>query len=340
MVGARWALLAVVAMIAVGAIGCGGGKKKPGGTNIAVVTPGVRDDSDWSVQLAAGAKAAAKAAHVRAQVVEGKTEATSKAVFTKLARTAQLVVAGSAADAATAAKVASATQVPALVVDSAKEARAGLVGDVDVEFAEAAYAAGIVADRAAFTRHLGIVMCDDGVMPMTDRFPIAAAYVAGARSVDPKAKASFVISGADAASAKEATLGLVKQGAQMIMDLCNLGAAGVVQGVEQAVKNPKTGETQVVSLFGDKSAVNKENVLLASLDVQPAVALKLALHDIRAGSFGKHPYRLGLANRGVVLTGTGRTPGEAVEDAMKDSAKPHQLPTAKDEVTLEAVIGK
>jgi basic membrane lipoprotein Med (substrate-binding protein (PBP1-ABC) superfamily) len=142
------------------------------------------------------------------------------------------------------------------------------------------------------------------------------------------------------ASAKVATLELVKRGAQMILGACGTAVEGVVQGVEQAVQKRATGETQFVGLVGDKSTVNKQNVMLTSVVVNPAVAVEQALRDVRADRFGKHVYTLDFANGGLTLQQTGRTPADAYEaaDQLKETIGSVALPQAANEHDLDALI--
>lgn len=343
MAGSRWAALAAVGAIAVGAVGCGGDgdSDKPSGTNIAVLTAGERDSPDWSRQMMVAAEATARKLHVRATVAEGSSESPVKPQLTRLARGAQIVMASYGADSAAAAQVAESTKVPTLVWGDPRALKPDLVGDVEFDLTAGAFQAGALAVHAARERSVGIVLCDDGGggWTMPERFEIAAAYVAGARAAEPKTRAGFVIAGADAAGAKEATLQLVKRKMQMILSICGAGEPGIFQGIEQAVKNPKTGEDQIVGLIGDKGSLNRENVVVTSVLIDPTVALNEALRDIRKGTFGKRVYTLDTKNRGITLMATGRTPGDALEIAQKIEL-PEQIPTAQDEVTLEKLIAE
>lgn len=341
MAGARWAALAVTSAIAVGIVGCGGGEDKPSGTNIAAVTPGARDEADWSRQTTDAVEATAKKLHVRARVVEGSAEAPVKPILRRLASDAQLIVALHHEDREAAVQVATSTKVPTLVWGDPAAARPGLVGNVEADLAPGAYQAGALAVRAAREKSVAIVLCDDGSSgwDMPERFRIAAAYVAGAKAADPKVKAAFVIAGADAEGARQATVDLGKRKFQMILAICGPTVSGVVEGLEQLVKDPVTGEDQLVGLIGDKGTLNRENVVVTSVLVNPGVAIEQAVRDIRADRFGKRPYELTLENRGITLLGTGRTPGDALEEASKMEV-PAEIPTARDEVTLEALIAE
>lgn len=339
MAGARWAALAAVGVIVMGAAGCGGDDKS-GGTKIALVTPGARDDPDWEAQLGKAAVKTAKRFHLGSQIVDPSNDAAARKALRRLAPDAQLLIAGHAADAAAARRIALAADVPTLVTGDPKALRPGLVGDVEVAWDEGAYAAGWAAARAAIERSVGIVLCDDGTAKMPDRFEIAAAFVAGAREQTASAKAAYGIVGADAQSAKEATLGLAARRIQMILAACGTAVPGVMQGVEKVGER----EHQFVGLIGEKAALNRENVVLTSVLVDPTVAYEQAVRDIRTDRFGKRVYRLTFANRGLTLLQTGRVPSDAWELGIKVgqriSREGTELPHATNEVELDRIIAQ
>ena len=340
MAGSRGAALAVMCAIAVGVVGCGGGDDdKPAGTDIVIVTPGTRDDPDWTKQVTDGGQAAAKKLGIRAKVVDGSAGGALKRSLTTRA---QLLVVPSEADRSAAVRLAVGSEVPTLVWGDPNALKAGLVGDVEADLRPGAYQAGAMAVQAARERSIGIVVCDDGSggWDLSDRFEIAAAYLAGARSKDPKTKAGYVIAGSDAEGAKQATVELAKRKLQMIMPICGApGNRGVVEGLEQVTKNVEMGEDQLVGLVGDKGEVNRENIVLTSVMINPAVAIEKALRDIRTDRFGTSVYRLTLANKGITLLQTGRTPADAYEAALKVEP-PEQLPLAPEGEDVDKLIAE
>ena len=324
MAGARWIVLAVAAMLTVSvATGCGGGKR-PGGTGVAIVTPGARDDIDWARQTVPAVRALARGLGVGALVAEA-TDADARATLTRLAGRAQLVIDPYGGDRAVAASVAATTKVPALVFGDPRAMRPGLVGDVEVAWGEGAYAAGVIAMHAARERSVGIVVCADGTAAdLANRYAAAAAYVAGARSVDPRAKVAYATAGSDghatAAEAQQATGKLAARGIQMILSACGAATPGVMQGVQRAVQTVD-GESQMVGLIGDKSTINRENEVVTSILVNPGSAFAQAARDVRSGGFGKHAYTLDLANGGITLLQSGRTPSDAYAAGVATKAQ-------------------
>jgi basic membrane lipoprotein Med (substrate-binding protein (PBP1-ABC) superfamily) len=339
--GARWAALAAIAVIGMGAAGCG--EEDSGeGTKIALVTAGTRDDADWATQTAAGVVKAARRLHVGSEVVDPDTDAAAARALRRLASDALVLIAPTRVDHAAARKVAVDAEVPTLVWGEPDALKPGLVGDVEVAWEEGAYAAGWMAVQAGRERSVGIVLCDDGTAEMAERFKIAAAFVAGARARDPRARAAYGISGIDAEGAETVTLELVRKGSQMILAACNAGLPGIVRGIERVVERAETGETQLVGLIGEKTAVNRENIVLTSVMVNPAVAFEQAARDVRSDRFGKRVYTLNFENGGLTLLQTGRTPQDAYEGGIEiaEGAADVDIPEARDEVELDRVIAE
>lgn len=343
MAGARWTAFAVIGTIVFGAAGCGD-EERSGGTTVAIVTAGARDDPDWSTQTANGAVKAARKLRLGSEVVEPADDAAARRALARLAPDAQILIAPYAGDRAAATRVAASQEVPTLLWGDPDGLRSDLVGDAEVAWEQGAWVAGWMAARASRERSVGIVLCDDGTAEMPDRFEIAAAYVAGARAQEPRAKAAYVICGADEASAALATRELVSRGTQMILGACGPSVSGVVKGIEKVIKRTETGETQLVGLVGEKTELNRENIMLTSVMVNPAVAFEQALRDIRAERFGTRVYTLDLENGGITLLQTGRTPQDAYEMALEAGEQfaddAIELPKATNEEELDAVIAE
>jgi basic membrane lipoprotein Med (substrate-binding protein (PBP1-ABC) superfamily) len=361
--GARWAALAVIAAIGPGLAGCGG-DSGPKGTNIAIITPGTRDDADWTTVTAAAVKRVATRRHVRAVVIDGSSGHVS-AALRRVAEHAQLIVVPYAGDRAAAMRAAADTDVPTLVWGDPHAQREGQVADVEWAGADGAYAAGTMAVHAAVYRSAGIVMCDNAEpLEMANRYRMAAAFVAGARAQSKQVRLFYTrvgdrggpVSDAQAKAATiRITLGgpmikvpytnpdpsgpdyLAERGAEFIFPLCGPAAPGVMRGVIRA-----DAEHQFVGTIGDKRLINEENDLLASILIHPEIAIEQALRDVRNGKFGNHAYRLEFANHGISLLRTGRTPGDAFEAAVHRRAqiidKLVGLPEASTEEALKAYM--
>ena len=353
--GARWAALAVMVAIVAAIAGCGG-SSGPSGTNIAIVTPGARDDADWTTVTAAAVRRVAARFHVRAVVVDGST-ADVGATIRRVAKHAQLVVVPYSGDRATAVRIAADTKVPTLVWGDPHALRKDQVADVEWAGPDGAYAAGTMAVHAAVYRSAGIVMCDNAEpLEMANRYRMAAAFVAGARAQDKRVRLFYTRTGegggpVSVAQAKAATVritlggpmirvpGLAEPGAEFVFPLCGPAALGVMQGVIRA-----DAEHQFVGMIGDKALINKENDLLTSILVHPELAIEQAVRDVRAKKFGQRAYTLDFANHGISLLRTGRTPSDAFDAAVHRRAqiidKLVGLPDASTEEALKAYIAE
>jgi basic membrane lipoprotein Med (substrate-binding protein (PBP1-ABC) superfamily) len=363
--GARWAALAVLVAIGTGSVGCGS-SSGPSGTNIAIITPGTRDDADWTTVTAAAVKKVAARFHVRAVVVDGGS-GNVRAALERVAKHAQLIVVPYAGDRAVAMRVAAETKVPTLVWGDPHALREGQVADVEWAAVDGAYAAGTMAVHAAVYRSAGIVMCENAEpTEMATRYRMAAAFVAGARAQSKRVRLFYTrvgegggpVSDAQAKAATiRITLGgpmikvpfenpdpsgpdyLAERGAEFIFPLCGPAAPGVMRGVIRA-----DAEHQFVGTVGDKALINRENDLLTSILIHPELAIEQALRDFRAKRFGARNYRLEFANHGISLLRTGRTPGDAFEAAVHRRAqiirKLVQLPDVSTEEALKAYMAE
>jgi basic membrane lipoprotein Med (substrate-binding protein (PBP1-ABC) superfamily) len=263
---------------------------------------------------------------VRAKIVDGSAAGGIRAALDGLEDTAQLVIAPYSGDRAAATRFASETEIPTLVWGDPDALRADLVGDVELAGGEGTFAAGMIASHASIFQSVGIVVCDDAAASdLEARYEMASAFVAGAREDNPKVEVFYARAGdggeADAAVAKAATIDITRDrplqhgsdtarqpGAQMVLALCGTATPGVMQGIEQADE-----EHQLVGIIGDKGTINKENMVVTSAMWNAAPVFAHAMKDIRAGTFGREPYRLDFAHNGIELLSTGRTPGDAFE---------------------------
>ena len=320
MARARWTALAVVAAIAIGVAGlagCGSGESGTTVRRVALVAPYEGNEPEWTSR-------ALRAAHVAAEEVEARVDAVNASrttdVRSLLERAShehdQLVIAHDSRYADVAESVAADTKVPELVWGERPHAKKGLVGQLTLQDKEAGYMAGIVAEHAAITRRLAVIVLAEGSAWDTATWNrMAGGYVAGARSLDPAAQVRYVELGqsgpATAQQVHDVTMRLLKGGAQMIFTLGGTATLGGLRAIEQFA-----GENQFVGVIGDKAAYNRENYELEAVVYDFAPAFRQALADLRRGRFGQRPYELTLRNGGLSLYTTGRTPLDATEAAM------------------------
>lgn len=317
MAGARWTALAMVAALVMGAAGCGSSERGTDVTKVAFVAPYSDNEPDWTLQAQEVIEDWPRKLGVRVDKIDASKTNDVRGVFEQVSHEGnQLVIAHDSRYADVAEGVAKQTRVPTLVWGERSDPSDGLVGQITVQDKEGGYEAGLVAAHSAYTRRLGIVVIADGSAWDTATWNrMAGGFVAGARSIDPNVQISYVQVGEDGrATAKEvhdATKRLTDHGSQMIFALGGSAAVGALKAITEA-----GGEDQYVGVIGDKASFNTDNNVLVSVMLDTRPAFEQARRDVRAGTFGQHPYPLTLRNHGVWLFSTGRTPSDAYEAGL------------------------
>jgi basic membrane protein A len=322
---ARWTTLAVVALLVAAFAGCGSGESGTDVKKVALVTPGADNDPDWSIQASAVVEEFPEKLGVRADVADASQADDVRAVLEQVSHEGnQLVIAHDSRYADAAEAVAEDSGVAALVWGERADPPDGLVGELTVEDKEGGYLAGITATMAAYTRRLAVVVADDGSdWDLATWNRMAGGFVAGARSVDPDAQVGYAQVGEDgdatAAAVQRATARLLEDGAQMVLILGGAASLGAQRAVEARRGH---NETLFITAVSDRSTTRKLEpgsvpYMLGSLVWDLRGAYRRAIRDLRAGTFGDHPYALTLANGGVELYQTGRMPHDAYEAAIE-----------------------
>jgi basic membrane lipoprotein Med (substrate-binding protein (PBP1-ABC) superfamily) len=301
--GSRWIAVVVLAVLVVCCAGCGGtsGAKVE---KIALVSPGRYNDVDWWRQGLEAFEDTVQRLRVRGEIADDVRGADAPAAVEQVSRDAQLVIANDGRYAAAAAAAAERTKVPELVWGHPGLLKPGRVGDVEVQAAEGAYAAGPIVMHAVNARRLGIVVADDGGSWEAKLWnEMAGGFVAGVRSVDPHVAFDLVRVGHDgqatAADAAQAAARLIARKTVVIFALGGRSAIGVLRAAERH-------GGFYVGTIGPKEAerTNESSVLTAVLwNVGPT--FRRAVADLRHGTFGRRPYALTLANGGITLLATG-----------------------------------
>ncbi len=342
MLRARWMALAVVAAVAIGVVGCGGASR-PDVRKIAFVAPYRDNEPDWSLKAQEVVREWPRARGIRVDTADASQTTDIRGVLEQVSHEHnQLVIAHDSRYAEAAEAVAADTKVPELVWGERPHAKKGLVGQITVQDKEAGYIAGVVAAHAAITNRLAVLVLADGSawdLGMWNR--MAGGFVAGARSVDPKEQIAYVQVGQNGSATVEqvqkAALRLLESGSQMIFTLGGRSTLGALRAVEK-----KQGEDEYIGVIGDKAAFNRENFVEESIMFEFRPVFDQALEDLRRGRFGQHPYELTLANRGVWLLNTGRTPSDAYEDGLAAQAKIERgaltVPAASTSEAVQALI--
>jgi basic membrane protein A len=342
--GARWtALVVVAALVAAAAAGCGSSEQGTTVRKIAFVAPYRDNEPDWTFQARAVLEEFPTELHVRVDIVDASQTDDVRGALEQVSHEGnQLVIAHDSRYADAAEAVAKDTNVPELVWGERVDPPDGLIGQITLQDREAGYMAGIVAAKASVLRSLAIIVLADGSdWDLATWNRMAGGFAAGARSIDPKEKVSYVQVGQDGDATVEqvhaAALRLLERGAQMIFALGGASTLGALRAVEE-----RKGENQFIGVVGDKAEFNRDNYVLESVMVDARLAFRGALRDLRAGTFGDHPYALTLRNRGIYLLTTGRTPADAYEAALEAQGKMERgrltVPVTPTREAVDAVI--
>jgi basic membrane protein A and related proteins len=315
---ARWIALVAVAALVTCVAGCGSSEKGTDVRKIAFVAPFGDNEPDWTLQAKEIVDQWPKALRVRVDTADASQTDDVRGVLEQVSHEGnQLVIAHDSRYADAAEAVAEETKVPELVWGERPNAPEGLVGQIHVQDKEGGYIAGVVAAHAAITRRLAIIVLADGSdWDLATWNRTAGGFAAGARSVDPREQIAYTQVGQDGDATvqqvHDAAIRLLEQGSQMIFTLGGASTLGALRAVEE-----RQGENQFIGVIGDKAEFNRENYVLESVMWDARPAFREALRDVRAGTFGQHPYELTLRNRGIWLLSTGRTPLDAYGEGLR-----------------------
>jgi len=335
--------LAVIAVLAIGAAGCGSGEKGVDVRKVAFVAPFGDNEPDWTLRARAVVADWPRQRGVRVDIADASQAGDVRDVLEQVSHEDnQLVIAHDSRYADAAEAVAKDTKVPELVWGERPDAPDGLIGQMTVQDKESGYMAGVIAARAAITRRLGIIVIADGSDWDTQTWNrMAGGFAAGARSVDPREIIDYVQVGEDgqatAQEVKAAALRLQDRGSQMIFALGGAATVGALRGVEE-----RGGENLFVGVISEKEEFNRENFVLAAIVYEFKPAFELARQDLRAGKFGDRRYELTIRNGGLRMFSTGRTPIDAyeagIEAGRKIQAGKLRVPVTTTREAVEALI--
>jgi basic membrane lipoprotein Med (substrate-binding protein (PBP1-ABC) superfamily) len=342
---ARWAaFVAVIVMFAAALAGCGSSGSGTKVTKVAIVSPGRYNDIDWTRLAREAFESLVSKLHMRGEQAEEVAVEKAAGALEQVSHDGtQLVIAHDGRYAAAAAAIAEKTKVPELVWGDPHALKPGLVGDIEVSAGEGAYADGVIAAHATIRRRFAIIIANDGgSWEATTWNEMAGAYIAGLRSVYPHAHIVLVRVGsggqAQPDETEAAALRLMAHGSQAFFALGGAAQIGVLRAIE---KNP--GEDHYfIGTIGDKQTVDREQIVLSSVLWDFAPTFRRAIADVRAGTFGKHPYRLTVANRGISVLYTGRTPSDAYEDGVRAATKVSRgqitVPSTPTDASVQALL--
>ena len=286
-------------------------------TNIAVVTPATESDHGWNQQGLAAAKATASALNLTLMTDTNVGYDNTQTILTQVAKKDnQLVIAWASGFTTAAARAASATGVPILVVDNPSAAIPGKVGVVTFDAQQGAYLAGIAAAMTTKSKTVGVVVSADDI----NWFNMSGGFIQGVRSVDPSIKIVMAYIGAasydDSAGGKKVANQVIAAGADVVFGMGDGSTVGYIAAVESAPHPVK-----YIADIGDVTDLLKDpSTMLTSVRWNMEGSFTAAVKAVEDGSFGKDPFTLTLANGGLSLQDTPNLTPEikaAVDKAKK-----------------------
>lgn len=354
---ARWTLLVAVATLAAsvaGVAGCGSSVKHVQVRKLAFVAPFKDNEPDWTLQAREVVDEFAQKLGVRVDTVDASQTRDVRGALEQVSHEGnQLVIAdnGTYADAAEA--VAADTKVPELVWGERPHNKAtqGLVGTITVKDKESGWVMGVLAAKAAYTRHLGVVVGADGsAWELATWNRMAGGFIAGARSINANERFEYAQVGSHGDATVRAMYDAgqreLAHGAQMLLIL---GGSSMI-GAQHALEARRgAGETLFMGAVSDKASTRHLEdggvpIMLGSIVWNVRAAFRRAIADLRAGTFGKQPYVLSLANGGLSLYTTGRSPSDATEQAVAEGKKAErgalQIPVTPTKEGVEALVAR
>lgn len=285
-VGTAWAVLAV---------GCSGEARTPpaeGDFRVALLTPGPISDQSWNAGAYQGLLRIRDSLGATVSHIQTRTPADFEENFREYGRQGYALVFGHGFEFQDAARRI-APQFPAttFIVVSSDLAGPNYAG-IRFAFDEPSYLAGMVAAGVTRTGTIGAIGGTE-LPPVRESFD---AFAAGARAVRPNVRVvtAYIGNWDDVSAGKEQALAQIAQGVDVLFQ--NADAAGL--GVFQAAR-----ETRRAVVFGSNADQNDvaPDVTLGSVVIDLPVAFLAVARDVKNGTLGAAPVRLGARTRVVRL---------------------------------------
>ncbi len=276
---------------------------------IAILTPEKGTDFGWNQQGVDAAKAAGKAAGVRVIVAEGLGYGDVRPTLRELAEEgADLLIAHASGYNTAAPEISAEQKVAVAVVDTPAAMVPGLVTDYTLSGHEGAYLAGRMAAKMSRSGTVGIVV--SGEPPSWNSQ--SAAFAQGVKAEKSDTGVIYAVIGpaaySDAAGGKRVTESVIAAGADIIFGQGNGSSFGMLQAIE-TTKAADGKKVYFIDVIGDKTEIDK-GYLLSSVvwDLVPVYTAMIA--DLRADTFGKTGYSIGLKDNSVRLLQTPQIPAD------------------------------
>lgn len=266
------------------------GAKPPAGFRVALVTPGSVSDAAWNSGAYAGLIQIRDSLAASISQVEAHTPAEQEEALRTYAAQGYDLVFGHGFEFQGPAERVSAQYPKTVFIVTSGERVQGQVAPLVFRLSEASYLAGMVAGGMTKTGTIGFV----GGIELPPIKDAQVAWEAGARAVRPDitARSTYLNTFDDIAAGREATLALMRVGADMFHHNADAAALGLFQAVKESAGAYAFGAN------ADQSALAPERVLGSAVIDLPRAFVAVA-REVKAGSFTPHVETFGLKS-GVI----------------------------------------
>jgi basic membrane lipoprotein Med (substrate-binding protein (PBP1-ABC) superfamily) len=265
-------------------------RKTESGFRVALVTPGSISDAAWNSGAYSGLQWIHDSLSAAVSQVEAHTPAEQEeALRTYAAQGYSLVFGHGFEFQGPAERVAAQFPGTVFIVTSGERVQ-GKVAPLVFRLAEASYLAGMVAGGMSRTGTIGFV----GGIELPPIKDAQNAWEAGARAINPKivVRSTYLNSFDDIAAGREATLAMMRIGADMFHHNADAAALGMFQAVKESA------DAYAFGANADQTALAPDRVMGSAIIDLPRAFLAVA-REIKSGSFSPHVEEFGLKS-GVI----------------------------------------
>lgn len=275
---------------------------------VAVVLPGLVNDKSFNENVFEGIERIRSELGVEATYSEKVPQPSQVEVMSDYARRGYNVIVGAGAEYTDAAKRVAA-QFPDAKVIVLNGAPTDGVATINFENEQFGYVLGYAAGRMSKSGVVGALSAQQ--VPAFDQ--ITAGYRAGVAAASPEGKVlvAYTNDWSDIAKAKEASLNMISQGADVLLPYLDGGFLGVVQAAKQR-------SVHVVGVVADLSATHPEENLLSTI-LDFGGALYMAVDLARQGQLQPQDYRFGIGTDAGKLGGFNANVPEEVKAEIESA---------------------
>ncbi|MDE2126358.1 MAG: BMP family protein [Armatimonadetes bacterium] len=316
MASSRLFLTFTLSAVAFAATGCGrqpasaiGGGKAGAGTSsafrVALITSGPTSDNGWNAGAYAGLQLLKSKLGAQVENVEAPTPGAQQENLRAFASQGYNIVIGHGAEYESAA-IRMESEFPKTLFVISSGRRVGVnTTPIVLKLEDGAYLEGMLAAGMSKSGRIGAVGAEK-IVPLESVF---SAYAAGAHAVSPSvivAPPVFTGDWDDVGKAKQATLALIDQGADVVIQDLDAAAAGVFQAVKE--RDAATHRIYALGTNSDQNGV-APNVVLASAPINIGAAFLQIAQATKNGTFkpNSRPFDMASGVIGFVINPELRT---------------------------------